>query len=70
MSRSPLAPPVHAFGAHQTPDRYENITRKNVVAFNIRHQGILMIDKDLVQCVAEEVNQISLPFETAQDQEL
>jgi hypothetical protein len=45
-------------------------SRKNVVAFKIRHQGILIIDKDLAHCVAEEIHKTSLPFETAQDQEL
>jgi hypothetical protein len=45
-------------------------SRSNLVDFNIRLQGIMIIDKDLLHCVAEEIHHTSLPYETAQDQEL
>jgi hypothetical protein len=57
----------------KSPSRLKNVVAfkyHHAVAFKYRHQGILIIDKDLVHCVAEEIHHTLLPYETAQDQEL
>jgi hypothetical protein len=42
----------------------------NLVAIKSSHQVILLMDKDLVHFVAEEIHHTSIPYETNQDQEM